>query len=171
MYIKVKFFFFFFFCLGPVCLRSGFKHRSLLAYCAKGKFKVHPRTGHEGTDGEQRYSCTLSLTSALDGVGGQRYTPTDLPPGKNRYPLYRRLGGPQGRSGRVREISPPPGFDPRTVQPVASRYTDGAIPAQFEYQECCGSVLELGGSNFVTVLCMVDMSKELCTETLCFRRF
>ena len=26
--------FFFFFCLGPVCLRSGFKHRSLLASCA-----------------------------------------------------------------------------------------------------------------------------------------
>jgi hypothetical protein len=24
---------------------------------------------------------------------------------------------------------PPPGFDPRTVQPVASRYTDSAIPA------------------------------------------
>jgi hypothetical protein len=35
-----------------------------------------------------------------------------------RYPLYRRLGGPQGRSGRVREISPPPGLDIRTVQPV-----------------------------------------------------
>jgi hypothetical protein len=27
--------------------------------------------------------------------------------------LYRRLGGPQGRSRRVRKISPPPGFDPR----------------------------------------------------------
>jgi hypothetical protein len=26
----------------------------------------------------------------------------------------------------VRKISPPPGFDPRTVQPVASRYTDYA---------------------------------------------
>ena len=25
---------------------------------------------------------------------------------------------------------PPPGFDPRTVQPVASRYTDYAIPAR-----------------------------------------
>ena len=25
---------FFFFCLGPVCLRSGLKHRSLMAYCA-----------------------------------------------------------------------------------------------------------------------------------------
>ena len=36
---------------------------------------------------------------------------------------------PQGRSGRVRKISPPPGFDPRTVQPVVSRYTDWAIPA------------------------------------------
>ena len=48
---------------------------------------------------------------------------------KIRYPSYRRLGGPQGRSGRVRKISPPPGFDPRTVQPVASRYTDWAIPS------------------------------------------
>jgi len=45
-----------------------------------------------------------------------------------RYSLYRRLGKPQGRSGRVRKISPPPVFDPRTVQPVASRYTDCAIP-------------------------------------------
>ena len=75
------------------------------------------------------YSSTLPSTSALDGVGGQRHAPDVLPPVKTRYPLYRRLGGPQGRSGRVREISPPPGFDPRTVQPVASRYTDCAIPA------------------------------------------
>jgi len=45
------------------------------------------------------------------------------------YPLYRRLGGPQGRSGRVRKAYPPPGFDPRNVQPVASRYTHWAIPA------------------------------------------
>jgi hypothetical protein len=28
---------------------------------------------------------------------------------------------------------PPPGFDPRTVQPVASRYTDYAIPAHLIY--------------------------------------
>jgi hypothetical protein len=63
-------------------------------------------------------------------VGGQRHVPAALPPGKEtRYPLYRRLGRPQGRSGRVRKISPLPGFDTRTVQPVASRYTDCAIPA------------------------------------------
>jgi hypothetical protein len=61
------------------------------------------------------------------GVGGQRLAA--LPPGKTRYPLYRRLGGSQGRSGWVWKISPPPGFDPRTVQPVASRYTDCAILA------------------------------------------
>ena len=60
-------------------------------------------------------------------VAGQRHAPAALPPGKTRYPLYRRLGGPQSRSGEVRKISPPPGFDPRTVQPVANRYTDYAI--------------------------------------------
>jgi hypothetical protein len=53
-----------------------------------------------------------------------------LPPGKSPYPLYRRLDGPQVRSGQVRKISPPPGFDPRTVQPVASRYTDYATQPQ-----------------------------------------
>ena len=116
-----------------------------------------------------------------------------LSPGKTRYPLYRWLGGPRGRSGSVRKISPSPGifflfsvlhlyyffvlivlavpfiltvqhtqhkhpcprrnsnpqsqqasgcrptpqtarplgsagFDPRTFQPVASRYTDCTIP-------------------------------------------
>ena len=57
------------------------------------------------------------------GVGCQHLAPAALPPRKTRYPLYKKLGGPQGRSRRVRKISPPPGFDPRTVQPVASRYT------------------------------------------------
>jgi len=31
-------------------------------------------------------------------MGGQRHAPAALPPGKTRYALYRRLGGPQGRS-------------------------------------------------------------------------
>jgi len=45
------------------------------------------------------------------GVDGQYHVPAASPPGKNRYPLYRGLGGPQGRSGQARKISPPPGFD------------------------------------------------------------
>ena len=32
--------------------------------------KVYPVAGYEGPKGEQRYSSTVSLTSALDGVGG-----------------------------------------------------------------------------------------------------
>ena len=62
------------------------------------------------------------------GVGGQRYAPAALSPGKTQYPLYGRLSGPQGRSGQVQKISPPPGFDPRAVQPVAIGCTDWAIP-------------------------------------------
>ena len=48
---------------------------------------------------------------------------------RTRYQLYRRLGGSQIRSGQVRKISPTPGFDPRTVQPAASRYADWAVAA------------------------------------------
>ena len=62
-------------------------------------------------------------------VGGDRHAPAALPSGKTPYPLYRRLGGTQGRYGMVWKISPPPGFDPWTVQPVASRYTDWAMAA------------------------------------------
>jgi hypothetical protein len=54
--------------------------------------------------------------------------PNRSTPGKEtRYPLYRRLEGPQGRSERVWKISPPPGFDPRTVHLIANSYTGYAI--------------------------------------------
>ena len=68
------------------------------------------------------------------GVGGQRHAPAALPQEKIRYPLYRRLGGPQGRSGRVRKISPLQGFDPRIFQSVTIRYADWAISANRDYQ-------------------------------------
>jgi hypothetical protein len=69
------------------------------------------------------------VTSVIEGVGGRHHVPAALPPRKTRFLLYRRLGGLQSQSGRVRKISPPPRFDPRTVQPVANRYTGWAIPA------------------------------------------
>jgi len=72
------------------------------------------------------------------GVDIQHHASAALLRGNTRYPLYRRLGVPQVRSGLVRKISPPPGFDPRTVQSVASRNTDCAIPfptAQEEFSE------------------------------------
>jgi hypothetical protein len=73
--------------------------------------------------GEYMYDSTLSLTSSSDW-GGQRDIPAALPPRKTRYPFYRRLGRPQDQFGQVRQNSATPGFDPRTVQPVAIRYTD-----------------------------------------------
>jgi hypothetical protein len=45
-------------------------------------------------------------TSALEGDELPASRPGRiLPPGKTRYPFYRRLGGLQGRSGQVRKIS------------------------------------------------------------------
>jgi hypothetical protein len=60
------------------------------------------------------------MTTALEGgEGSASYLGYSLSPGKTRYPLYRRLGGSQGRSGQMRKnFAPPPGFDPLTV-PVA----------------------------------------------------
>ena len=58
------------------------------------------------------------------GVGGQSHTPTALPPGKRpgTHCILGWLGHTAGmdKCGK----SPRPRFDPRTVQPVASRYTD-----------------------------------------------
>jgi hypothetical protein len=58
-------------------------------------------------------------------VGDQRHAPVTT-----QYPLYRWLGGLQGRCGRVPKISPSTVLDLRTVQLVASRYTDWATPVQ-----------------------------------------
>jgi hypothetical protein len=84
--------------------------RSMWSHKGKGKSKTHPRTGHEGPEGKQKYNFTLSLTSVLDGVGGQHHVPVALPPLNTRYPLYMRLGRAQGWFGRVRKISYPTGI-------------------------------------------------------------
>jgi len=68
-----------------------------------------------------------SIPSALEGGEWSAARPDrTLPPGKTRYPLYRRLGEPQGWSGRAENLVPT-GNRSRTVQPVVSRYTDWAI--------------------------------------------
>jgi hypothetical protein len=63
------------------------------------------------------------------GVGGNAMPQLLYPLGKTWYPLYSRMGGPLGWCGQVQKILPLPGFNPRTVQPVASRYTDLAVLA------------------------------------------
>ena len=75
------------------------------------------RTAHRGSRG---IALPFFNHGTRRGDGTASRPRRSLSPGKKRYPLHRRLGGPQGRSGQVRKI---PGFVPRTVQPVASLYT------------------------------------------------
>ena len=84
--------------------------------------------------GNRSTALLFALTSALNGVGDQRHAPAALTPGKTRYPLNRKLRGPQDRSRRVRKTSPLTGFDPRTVQPVASSYTDYDVTTHLSNQ-------------------------------------
>jgi len=66
------------------------------------------------------------MTAALEGGEWSAACPgRTLPPGKTRYPFYRRLSGPQVRSGRAENLVTT-GIRSRTVQPVVSRYTDSA---------------------------------------------
>ena len=80
-------------------------------------------------------SSTLSLISALGSVGGQRRGPAALP-SRKRPSTHCTRGwvGPRAGLDGCGKSRPPPGFDPRTVQPVASRYTDCAIPAHSHCQ-------------------------------------
>ena len=55
------------------------------------------------------------------GVGGQRHAPAASPPVKTQYPLCRRPGGLQGRSGRVRKMSPTTGIR-SPDRPVISKW-------------------------------------------------
>jgi len=62
------------------------------------------------------------MTAALEvGEWSAARPVRTLPPGKTWYPFYRRLGGPQGQSGRAENLVPT-GIRSRTVQPVLSRF-------------------------------------------------
>ena len=69
------------------------------------------------------------MTTALEGGEGSASRPgLSLP---RERPFVQEAA--QGRSGQVRKISPPPGFNPRTVQSVASHYTDDATRPNSTY--------------------------------------
>ena len=57
------------------------------------------------------------------GVGVSTTPRHPVPPEKTRYPLYRRLDEPQGRSGRAENLVPT-GIRSRTVQLVVAIPTE-----------------------------------------------
>ena len=74
------------------------------------------------------------MTAALEGGEWSAARPgRTLPPGKTRYPFYRRLCGPQGRSGRAENLVSTR-IRSRTVQPIVSRYTDWATRPTHSFQ-------------------------------------
>ena len=59
-------------------------------------------------------------------VGGQPHAPAASTPGKDPVSILQEAGLASGPVWTRAENLVPPGFDPRTVQPVASRYTEHA---------------------------------------------
>jgi hypothetical protein len=73
------------------------------------------------------YSSTLSLTSALDGVGDQHHAPAALTPGKDRVPIVQEAGWASRLVWRGAENLAPTGIWFPNLP--ASSYTDWAIAA------------------------------------------
>jgi hypothetical protein len=69
------------------------------------------------------------------GMGDQRHASAGLPPEKTGTHFTGGWVGPTAGLDGCRKSRPPPAFDPRTVQPVASRYTDCAMPANTYKQQ------------------------------------
>jgi hypothetical protein len=86
--------------------------------------------------GGNRCTSNFPSPSTLDMDGWSTQRPAALPPGKTRYSSYGRLGLTPELSGRVRKIAPPPGFETRTFHFVDSRYTNYAVPAYMEEEDC-----------------------------------
>ena len=73
-----------------------------------GLLKVRVTALHAcaGTERRCRYRQSIR-NAALEGSAWSAPLFRHFTPGKDGYSLYRRLGGPRGRSGRVLKISPP----------------------------------------------------------------
>jgi len=72
------------------------------------------------------------MTAALEGGEWSAERPGHtLPQGETGYPFYRRMGGPQGRSGQTENLVPT-GIRSRTVQPVAQSLYRLSYPAHTE---------------------------------------
>lgn len=98
--------------------------KNTCTYVRERKGKIHPYAARPA----YHYSC---LTSARDGVGGQGSASTAMLPSKSPVTHYRDgwVGHRAIRKDveKRKPLTPLPGFEPRAVQAIASRYTFYAI--------------------------------------------
>ena len=94
--------------------------------------------GHSLTCHDWQREESTDIAPLTVNLGARRgwvinFRPRPLYPGEDLwYQVYSSLGGLQGRCRQIRKkenFSPPPRFNPRTVQPAASCHTNFAIPS------------------------------------------
>jgi len=84
----------------------------------------------KASTGEYRYSSTLPLTSVLGGVGFNATSRSLFPRERGTMPIVHEAEWAPVPFWMGAENLAPLGFDPKTVQPVASGYMDCGLPAQ-----------------------------------------
>ena len=83
-----------------------------------------------------------------------------LTPGKTRYPLYRRLGGPQGQSGLAENLVPT-WIRSRTVQPRSSVAIPTELPGPHNNNN--------NNNNATSVNSMNTMIRDIHKALQCFK--
>jgi hypothetical protein len=81
----------------------------IYAYVYSRVSNVHTITCHEGPEGGRGVALLFLQPRRLIRVDGQSHVLVALPPVKRPSTQYKRQGGPQDRSRRMRKILPPPG--------------------------------------------------------------
>jgi hypothetical protein len=87
------------------------------------KGKDHPITGHQGPRGVRGIALLIFNLGARSGWVVST-TPRPLYPREDPVPIVQEAGWAPGPFWTCAKNLAPPGFDPRTVQTVVSRYTD-----------------------------------------------
>ena len=143
-----------------------FHHRKI--YDIQGK--VYPRTGHKGRDAGQRYSTTLSLTSSVEGVGGQRQASTVLTPEERRFShcaggWVSRWVGVQGcGKSLLHRVSIPGPFSPQRVD-IRTEQTRPTVPNMNSLRQRFSNFFQVGttfiSQNVLLTTLILGLSNSL----------